>query len=247
VTETGPSASTPGSPDAGWRRPVIAAVATNALPAVGILFLGWNVAAFAFYYFLECAVLGSLAIVEITRVNDGTPVRWPGYGESAMSGPVPKTRYYRLVGGLVGVSALVAFALMRAAFPAGGARLTVLCALTLLIGRALVEYRRIFVGEQQYLDASSAELAARFFLRFALLLAMVMVVAALGRAGLTTDAAGRLGVFLLVIAWAAADVWRARAGASLATEGPAPEDEGDAVRPAGPVREAKDTRGGQNL
>jgi hypothetical protein len=244
VTGTDPSAAAPKSSAPGWKGLVAAAVVTNALPAVGVLFLGWNVAAFAFYYFLECAVLGSLAIVEITRVKDGAPVRAPGYGKSAMSGPVPKTRYYRLVGGLVVVSAFVALSLMQAAFPSGGARLTVLCALTLLIGRALVEYRRSFVGERQYLDASSAELAARFFLRFALLLAMVVIVAALGHVGLTTDAAGRLGVFLLVIAWAAADVWRARTGASRATEGPAREDDGDAVKPARLVREAKDVRGG---
>ena len=239
-----PSASAPDSSPPGWKRPVAAAVATNALPAVGVLFLGWNVAAFAFYYFLECAVLGSLTIVEIARVEDGTPVWGAGFGKSALIAPLPKMRYYRLIGGLTGVSALVAFALMPAALLSGGARLTVLCALTLLIGRALVEYHSVYVGERQYQVASSAELAARFFLRFALLLAMVVVVAALGRTGLARGAAGRLGVFLLVMAWAATDVWRARAGASRVAESAAPEDDAGAATPAGTAPEARDARGG---
>jgi hypothetical protein len=247
VTGTGPSASAPESRDLGWRRPVIAAVATNALPAIGVLFLGWNAAAFVLYYALDCAVLGSLTIVEIARLEDGTPIWGAGFGQSALTAPLPRTRYYRLIGGLVVVSALVALALTHAAFPSGGARLTVVCALTLLVGRALVEYRSAYVGERQYVGASSSGLAERFFLRFALLPAMVAVIAVLERTGLARGVAGRLGVFLLVVAWAATDVWRARAGATPVAEGAAPEGDAGVAAPSGTALGTDDVRGGPML
>jgi len=197
------------------RRAAIAgALVANALPVVGILLLQWDLPPVVFYYLLESAVIGVFALLKIRRceaVSDDW--RPDAAGASDRSAMPSRERFVLRVGSIVLVEVIVLFGLWGGAMSSGG--VWVAAALVVLVGQGIVTYRSQFVRERRFISTTCAEVEVDFLFTFAVFLAMVAVMAALGSLGSGDDSAATIAVLLLVVARGAVDVWRAMGRDSL--------------------------------
>ena len=191
------------------RRAAIAgAVVANLLPIVGILFLQWDLLPVVFYYLLASAVVGAFALLKICRceaVSDDW--RPDAAGVSDRSAMPSRERFVLRTGGIVFVEVIVLLGLWDAAM--NSEAVWVVVALAVLVGQAIVTYRRQFIRERRFSSTTCAEVEVDFLFTFAVFLVMAAVMAALGSLGLGDRGAAMLAVLLLIAARGAVDVWRA--------------------------------------
>jgi hypothetical protein len=196
------------APPTGRREAIAGAVIANVLPVIGILLLQWDLLPVVFYYLLESVVIGAFALLKIRRcVAVSDDWRPDAAGVSDLSAMPSRERLVLRLGGIVLVEVIVLFALWDGAMSSGVAWVSV--ALVVLVGQGIVTYRRQFVRERRFISTTCAEVEVDFLFTFAVFLAMVAVLAALGSLGLGDDSAATIAVLLLVVARGAVDVWRA--------------------------------------
>lgn len=64
---------------ADWKRPsVVALLLANLLPAVGVLFLGWEVFPLMFLFWSENVIIGAINVLKLLTCDPDSPAAWVG-------------------------------------------------------------------------------------------------------------------------------------------------------------------------